>query len=236
MKKSQQSASLRPVLILLFTFMAASSPAGAQQLPGPVEAAARQLLESEARGLPGRVEIQVSPLDPRNQLPPCAELRAFLPGGTRAWGTISVGVQCESPVTWQAYLQARVSVIADYLVTARPLRAGQIVGPSDLARRNGDLAALAENTLTDPSQAVGHRTRYALAQGNPVRGDMLRIPAAVQQGQNVKVISRGDGFQVSSEGRAMNTAAPGESVRVRMSNNQVITGTASADGTVEVNY
>ena len=236
MKKPHLKVFFRAVSTFLVTLLFASPPVSAQQQPEPVEAAARQLLESEARGLPGRVEIQISPLDPRNQLPPCAELRAFLPGGTRAWGTISVGVQCESPVTWQAYLQARVSVIGDYLVTARPLRAGQILGPADLTRRSGDLAALPENTLTDLSQAVGHRTRYALAQGNPLKGDMLRIPAAVQQGQNVKVVSRGDGFQVSSEGRAMNTAAPGESVRVRMANNQVITGTATADGSVEVNF
>ena len=140
-------------------------PAPAQQLPQPVERAARQLLEHETQGLPGRVEIHISPLDPRNQLPPCAAFKAFLPGGTRAWGQISVGVQCESPVTWQVYLQARVAVQASYLVTARPLRAGQIVGPADLSTRNGDLAALQDNTLTDATQAIGHRTRYALAQG-----------------------------------------------------------------------
>ncbi|MBR0565949.1 flagellar basal body P-ring formation protein FlgA [Azoarcus sp. L1K30] len=211
-------------------------PSLAQQPPQPVEAAARQLLETETQGLPGRVEIHISPMDPRNQLPPCAAFKAFLPGGTRAWGQISVGVQCESPVTWQVYLQARIAVQASYLVTARPLRAGQIVGPADLSTRSGDLAALQDNTLTDATQAIGHRTRYALAQGQPVRGDMLRIPAAVQQGQNVKVVSRGEGFQVSSEGRAMNTAAPGEKVRVRMPNNQVVTGTASVDGSVEISY
>ncbi len=214
----------------------ATPPLHAQQPPAPVTAVAQQLLELETRGLPGRVELQISALDARNQLPPCAQLEAFIPGGTRPWGAISVGVRCESPVTWQVYLQARVAVINDYLVTARPLRAGQIVGPADIARRNGDLTALPDNTLTDPAQAVGHRTRYALASGNPIRGDMLRIPAAVKQGQNVKVISRGEGFQVSSEGRAMNTAAPGESVRVRMPNNQVITGTATTDGNVEVGF
>lgn len=208
----------------------------AQQPPEPVEAAARSFLDQETRGLPGQVEIQLSPLDARNQLPPCAELVAFLPGATRAWGALSVGIRCNSPVTWTAYLQGRVSVLTDYLVTARPLRAGQIVGPADIARHHGDLAALPDNTLTDPTQAVGHRTRYAIAQGNPVRADMLRIPAAVRQGQNVKVISSGKGFQVSGEGRALNNAAPGETVRVRMSNGQVISGTASATGVVEIRF
>lgn len=208
----------------------------AQQPPEPVEQTARRFLEQQSRGLPGRVEIELGAFDPRNQLPPCAELVAFLPAGARPWGALSVGVRCDSPVTWSAYLQARVAVMTDYLVTARPLRAGQIVGPADIARRHGDLAALPDNTLTDTTQAVGHHTRYAIAQGSPIRGDMLRIPAAVRQGQNVQVISRGEGFQVSSEGRALNTAAPGESVRVRMPNGQVVSGTASAGGTVEIRF
>ncbi len=211
-------------------------PAHGQQAPDAVEATVRGFLEQQTAGLPGEVTITLSPFDARNRLPACAALQAFLPGGVRAWGQLSVGVRCDSPVTWTAYLQAQVAVVGDYLVTARPLRAGQIVGPADLARRRGDLAALPDNTLTDATQAHGHRTRYAIAAGNPLRGDMLRVPNAVRQGQDVPVVSVGPGFRVSSEGRALNSAAPGDSVRVRMPNGQVVTGTAQAGGTVEVPF
>ena len=34
----------------------------------------------------------------------------------------------------------------------------------------------------------------------------------------------------------MNNAAPGESVRVRLANGQVVTGVAQAGGTVEVSF
>lgn len=213
-----------------------AAPAHAQQAPDVVETRVRDFLLSQATGLPGEVTIQVSPLDPNNQLPACAALEPFLPAGTRAWGRISVGVRCDSPVTWTAYMQAQVSVVADYLVTARPLRAGQIVGPADLGQRRGDLTALSDNTLTDSTQAMGHHTRFAVAAGTPLRGDMLRVPHAVRQGQTVPVISAGPGFRVSSEGRAMNNAAPGESVRVRLANGQVVTGIAQAGGTVEVSF
>lgn len=206
----------------------------AQQAPAPVQAAVSRFLEAETTGLPGRVQISVAPLDARNQLPACVSLVPFLPAGTRAWGQISVGVRCDSPVEWTAYLQARVTVIGDYLVTARPLRAGQILGPADLIRREGDLAALPEGTLTDLAQASGQTTRFAIPQGSPVRGDMLRIPPAVRQGQAVQVTTVGAGFRVSTEGVALNNAAPGEAVRVRIGGNQVISGTARPGGAVEV--
>ena len=214
----------------------AAAPAHAQQAPDAVEARVRDFLQAQAAGLPGEVTIQVSALDPNNQLPACAALDPFLPAGTRAWGRISVGVRCDSPVTWTAYVQAQVSVVADYLVAARPLRAGQIVGPADLGQRRGDLTALADNILTDGTQAMGHTTRFAVAAGTPLRGGMLRVPHAVRQGQTVPVISVGPGFRVSSEGRAMNNAAPGDSVRVRLANGQVVTGVAQPGGTVEVSF
>ncbi len=233
-------AALRRALPVLALLAALPGPAitaaHAQQAAGAVEARVRDFLQAQAAGLPGEVRIQVSPLDPNNQLPACAALEPFLPAGTRAWGRISVGVRCDSPVTWTAYLQAQVSVVADYLVAARPLRAGQIVGPADLGQRRGDLTALPDNTLTDPTQASGHNTRIAIAAGAPLRGDMLRVPHAVRQGQTVPVVSAGPGFRVSSEGRAMNNAAPGESVRVRLANGQVVTGVAQAGGTVEVSF
>jgi flagella basal body P-ring formation protein FlgA len=221
---------------MISALLLATVDAIAQQPPAPVEAAARALIEEKTRGLPGEVSIEISPLDSGNRLPPCPAPIAFLPDSARPWGAFSVGVRCESPVNWMIYLQARVKVIDDYLVAARPLPAGKIIGPADLEHRRGDIAALPDSILTDASQATGRPTRQALAKGTPLQARMLRIPEAVRQGSNVTVFSRGDAFRVSNTGRALNSAAPGETVRVRLPNNQVITGTALHDGTIEITH
>lgn len=225
------AAALCAVLVLL-----CAPFARAQGALNTIEARVADFLRQQAIGLPGEVSVEVSPLDPNSRLPACATLEPFLPAGTRAWGRISVGVRCDSPVTWTAYLQARVAVVADYLVAARPLRAGQILGPTDLGQRRGDLATLPDNTLTDATQAMGHHTRIAVAAGSALRGDMLRVPHAVRQGQAVSVIGVGAGFRVASEGRAMNNAGAGERVRVRLADGQVVSGTAQAGGTVEIAF
>ncbi|HRA80711.1 MAG TPA: flagellar basal body P-ring formation chaperone FlgA [Thauera sp.] len=233
---SQRRFKLVALLTVALAGLCAAAPLAAQQAPEPIEARVRDFLQNQAAGLPGEVSVTVGTLDPNNQLPACAAIEPFLPAGTRAWGRISVGVRCDSPVTWTAYLQAEVAVTADYLVAARPLRAGQIVGHADLSARRGNLAALPDNILTDPTQATGHKTRVAIAAGSPLRIDMLRVPHAVRQGQNVQVMSIGPGFKVASEGRALNNAAPGDSVRVRLASGQTVTGVAQADGTVELNF
>jgi flagella basal body P-ring formation protein FlgA len=213
-----------------------AQPATAQQAPEPVREAARAFLEAEAAGLPGEVSVTVGRMDPLNQLPACAELVPFFPAGARAWGQTNVGMRCDSPVEWTIYLPARVEVFTDYVVVARPLRPGQIVGLADLKRERGDLAALPEATITDPAQAVGQHVRIAVGAGTPLRSTHLRLPPAVRQGQNVKVVSKGPGFSVSSEGRALNGAGAGETVRVRMPGGQVVSGIARNGGVVEIDY
>ena len=225
-------------LTALFALSTAGTahPTLAQQPPQAVHRAVTEYLQQQTTGLPGKVELKVEQFDPQNQLPPCADLEPFLPPGTRAWGRINVGVRCNSPVTWTAYLPAQISVIGEYLVTVRPIRSGQIVAPADLERRTGDLTTEAANALTDMTQAVGYSVRYTIAAGSSLRADMLRLPQTVRQGQSVKVLGSGAGFTVANEGRALNAAAAGETVRVRLSNGQVISGTARADGAVELNF
>ncbi|NMF91366.1 flagellar basal body P-ring formation chaperone FlgA [Aromatoleum petrolei] len=222
-------------LLALGPTFAAGIAAAQQPLP-PVRQAVMAFLGEQTSGLPGKVGITVDGVDPQNQLPACSELVPFLPPGTRAWGRINVGVRCDSPVVWTIYVPAQISVVSDYLVAARPIRAGQVIAPTDLERRSGDLAAEAPNTLTDMTQAVGHNARFTIAAGNTLRTDMLRLPQTVRQGQNVKVIGTGSGFTVTNEGRALNAAAAGEPVRVRLGSGQVVSGKARGDGVVELDF
>lgn len=211
-------------------------PVAAQQPVAPVRQAVQDFLEQQTHGLPGQVELRVGEIDASNHLPACAALEPFLPPGTRAWGRISVGVRCDSPVTWTVYVPAQVAVMTEYLVTSQPLRPGQVVGPADIERRFGDLAAEPPTTMTDVATAVGQRTRYAVAAGTTLRAEMLRLPPAVRQGQVVKVVGSGSGFKVTNEGRALNAATEGEPVRVRLGNGQVVSGTARAGGVVEIGF
>ena len=234
MSKSRTSFSRARTLCAAALAAGIAFPAVAQQPAEPVRQAVTTFLEQQTAGLPGEVELRVGEFDPANRLPACTALAPFLPAGNRAWGQVNVGVRCESPVTWTAYVPAQVAVMTEFLVTAQPLRAGQIVAPGDVVRRHGDLAAQPPSTLTDPAQAVGHHARYAVASGSTLHARMLRLPPAVRQGQTVKVVGSGSGFTVSNEGRALNAAAEGEAVRVRLGNGHVVSGIARAGGIVEI--
>lgn len=222
--------------LLFASFCALPLSALSQQPSAPVEAAVRALLEHETHGLPGDIELEIGVLAPANQLPPCAAPEAFLPSGAIAWGQLSVGVRCTSPVNWTVYLPARVKVIADYVVARNGLRPGQTIGPQDLRLERGDLAAQPGKVLSDPSRAIGVRTSRGIAAGSPLREEHLRLPPAVESGQTVKIVGVGSGFSVGGEGRALGRAADGENVRVRLPNGSIVSGIARAGGVVELRF
>lgn len=222
------------LLSTLLLALAINASATAQQAPEPVRQAVEQFLQAETAGLPGKVALKVGAVDGRNQLPPCERLEPFLAAGVRPWGRINVGVRCLAPTPWTLYLPAQVSVTGDYLVIAQPLKQGQSVAAGDLQVVSGDLTEQPASVLTDPARAVGHAARYALAPGQALKAEMLRLPPAVQQGQKVKVMSVGPGFQVSNEGIALNTVGEGQVAQVRLAGGQVLSGIARYGGVVEV--
>jgi flagella basal body P-ring formation protein FlgA len=111
---------------------------------------------------------------------------------------------------------------------------GRVLSDDDLETKQGDLAELPPDIVMERKAAVGRTLNVSLAAGQVIRSDSLRLPVLVQQGQQVTVISRGAGFQVSSEGQALNNGSEGQIVRIRMPNGQIVSGQAKGNGTVEI--
>jgi flagella basal body P-ring formation protein FlgA len=223
-------------ILLSCLLVAASASLWARQEPAPVRQAVERFLSSQTAGLPGDVTLAVDDIDPANHLVACTALDVSLPAGARAWGRTHVNVRCLAPEPWSLFVAARVRVVGDYLVAARPLRQGQTIEPGDLGRMRGDLAELPPGILTDRELAVGRTALISVIAGHPLRTDMLRQPLVVRQNQTVRIISRGVGFQVASEGRALGPGSDGEVVQVRLANGQVLSGIARAGGVVEINF
>lgn len=222
--------------LLIFVAVFAGAGVEARQDPAPVRKVVEDFLAIQTKGLPGAISFTVGSIDPQNNLAPCLMLEAFMAPGARPWGKTTAGVRCRAEGGWSIYIPVQIRVRGEYLVIARPLAQGQIVVEEDLARQSGDLAALPSGILTDPAQAVGRAMTMSVTSGRPLRSDMLRLAPVVQQGQSVKVLSKGPGFQVATEGKPLANAADGQVVQVRTASGQTVSGIARSGGTVEVRY
>jgi flagellar basal body P-ring formation protein FlgA len=198
-----------------------------------IRVAAFNFLQQQAAGLPGKVEITVTPVFPRG-LAACSALDPFMPTGARLWGRMTVGVRCVGERPWTLYVQARVSINATYYQAARAIAPGEVLTNADLVARDGDLTAMPQAIVTDPAQAVGAVALSRVPAGLPLRTDMLRAASSVAIGQTVHVVAGGTGFSISADGTAMSNAAPGQQIRVKTAGGQIITGVVKDAQTVEI--
>lgn len=198
--------------------------------------AAQQFLAAQLASYGDKATFELGKLDNRIVLAACAKLDVQLPPGNRLVGNSVLKIQCVSGARWALNLPIAVNIVSDYWVAARALPGGYEITESDLERRSGDLAQLPPSAITDLTQAVGRTVIGGIAAGAPLRSEALRPPYAVKANDYVKVIARGEGFEVASEGRAMGNANEGQMVSVKMASGTVVKGLARAGGTVEVHF
>lgn len=227
-----RAALLLPGLTGMAPLLAAAPPP--DQDFQTLRAQAAAWLEGEiARTFPGvQARARVGPVDDRLRLPACARPLFFLPAGARLWDKGSLGARCAGEVNWSLYLSFENRLRGPALVATQPLPA-----------RHAPTAAEVESRIIDYAQAPGLHPRTLppgtrlsrpVAAGQPILIDMLLLPNVIQAGRKVRVEAGGAGFSVSQEGTALNNAAAGESVKVRMPTGRIVQGIATLEGTVAV--
>ncbi|MDH4192200.1 MAG: flagellar basal body P-ring formation chaperone FlgA [Betaproteobacteria bacterium] len=199
-----------------------------------MESGLKRMLERETAQLPGRVAIEVDATRFAGRLAPCARAVAYLPTGVRPWGRFVAGMRCVDGASWNVLVPAQVHVYARALVTVRALAAGEIPEASDLRSREIDLTREPAGALTDLGDGAGQVLTRALAAGTVLRREHLRMPNVVAQGEQVKVVYTGNGFSVSTLGRALQPAVAGGSVRVQIESGRILTGVAREGRRVEI--
>lgn len=229
------------VACLAGVILSVADAVAAPDSPGPAalsRAELTQMVEEAVapllQGIEDRATFEIASPSVLTERPPCAAAQVDVLPGQRLWGRITVTLRCFAPNHWELYVPVAVRRFGSYLVTARPLRHRETISPQDVQVVEGELTALPEDVVRTASEAVGKRLRVSVAPGQPLRSSWLTAPIVVHNGQTVKIIQQGSGFRVETEGRAMNSAAANEPVRVILPNRRIIEGHATPDGAVIV--
>lgn len=215
--------------LLCLGTLGASGPAAA----GP-EDALKVYLEKATAGLPGRVEIVIGSLDERLKLAPCGRVEPYIPNGMRLWGKGQLGLRCIQGASWSVFLPIEIKVYGQALVATRALPFGQNVGKDDVALQEVEFTKEQGVAVTDPKQVEGKAAVRMIAAGQVLRQEYFRAPPAVGAGDSVKVVYTGEGFNISTNGRAMGSASEGQPVRVQTEAGRIVQGIARAGRVVEM--
>ena len=226
---------MRHAVFAFLFLMAGACHAGVDRAQlARIHATVDELVRQQTAGLPGKVSFVPGPIDERLSLPPCAAPEAFVPPGVRLWGNTNVGVRCTTGTPWTIYVAVTIRVSAGVVTAARALAQGKPIEASDILVQEADLTKLPGAVVTEPGMAIGRIPVQSVAPGQPLRQDLLRAPPVIQMGQSVALVSRGPGFKVSAEGKALGNASEGQVAQVRTPSGRTVSGIAHWGGIVEV--
>lgn len=120
---------------------------------------------------------------------------------------------------------------ADILVAKRTLRAQVIVTPEDISTQPGEVAGVAAAL----GEVVGLETRKIIYAGRPIRYGDLGEPAIVERNQIIPLVFRRGSLEIRTEGRALERAGVGETIRVmNAASKSVVSARLAPDGSAHV--
>lgn len=202
----------------------------------PPESSVRMLLERQTAGIHGRAEIIVGQLDPRLSLAPCGRIEPFLPAGTRAWGRINVGMRCREGASWTVFVPVTVRVFGTALAANKSLMFGATPADNDVEPLESELSREPGTPVSDLKQVEGRVLARALFPGQILRMEHFRVAPAIAQGDQVKLVVKGQGFTISADGEALAQALDGQNIRVKTETGRIVSGTARPGRVVELRY
>ena len=131
------------------------------------------------------------------------------------------------------FLIAATPAAADIAVAARTLPAQSILTEDDILMREIAIPG----GVSDPSLLIGLEAKVALYAGRPIRQGDVGFPATVERNQILSLVYRRSGLVITTEGRALDRAGPGDTIRVmNLASRATVTAVIGMDGAAYVSY
>jgi flagella basal body P-ring formation protein FlgA len=198
---------LRHRLCLLCGLALLPAAAMAAENPDEVASAVRQAATALA---PAGADISLGPVAGANVMPACTAPLSVSLGGNAPYEQATV--RCPSP-GWTLYVTVTVAQRENIVVAARPITAGQTLGPDDLKLAELPVQQFAgRQVYFDPAQLIGAQADFSLATGVPLTTDAVQAPIMVKAGQTVTVNVTSGGVEISLDATAEQTGRIGDTI------------------------
>ncbi|MEW6519953.1 MAG: flagellar basal body P-ring formation chaperone FlgA [Thermodesulfobacteriota bacterium] len=121
------------------------------------------------------------------------------------------------------------------ILASHHLSRRSIISAADIETDFRDISMLGSSLVSRPDQAIGKQLNKSLRAGDLVFAHLLKNPPAVKRGDQVTIIAKNGGLQVSAPGEVKNAGAIGDTVRVKnLTSRRILQAKVVNEGVVEV--
>ena len=182
----------------------------------------------------GSVEAVLTKADPRIEGTQCPAVLFANTKGNKMWGRTFVEVQCVGGDLAPFFVNVDIKVWAPVMVVKQTVQANQAITKDDVEMRSMDLTQLQHGWMTEYEHLANKTAVRQLWPGTLLRQDYLKGQSLVRNGDLVKVILKGAGFQIAATATAMEAAELGEVLKIKTSEGKILHGIAVESLLVEV--
>lgn len=226
--------TLRIALTIIFcctTFNAIAAPSANASLESRITAMVNANNESPTDAAISRTIKILTPAEQLSGLCPDPEL-SIAGNNRRLTGNKTVIAQCG---TKRKFIQITVQARGTWWTAVRPIRPGTVIQAEDIQSHTGSMERLPTGVIFTQNNIIGQTTTRSINRGQPMVEGLLRKGWAVVSGQEVDILATGEGFQIRIKGKALDSAAAGQPVRITTRSGQIVTGLVAPNGKVNIN-
>lgn len=201
-----------------------------------IEQVAYEYAVKQAQASYDNPQITMDSLDDRLRLESCeSALEAFSTKDVVGLGNQTIGVKCNSPVTWTVYVPIKVKVMKLVVVATKPLSSNQLIKKDDIKLQQWDIGTLQHGYLNNPKSVVGQQLKHPISMGSVIKPNSLQAEKVVRRGEQIMLVAMAGKMEVRMTGTALDDATLGQRVKVKNSTSKrVVEGVVDAPGIVKV--
>ena len=110
---------------------------------------------------------------------------------------------------------ADIEVLAEVVVTKRPLRRHRRITEDDIEIREKNLAGLPSNIILDYEEVLGKRAKRNIGANRVLRSDLIEFPPLVKRGDVVLIVAESSGLRITALGMVkQREGRRGERIRI----------------------
>jgi len=160
----------------------------------------------------GKVEINVSTIDPRIAIKPClSPLQANIPENHNG-RNLNLKIYCADSTSWQLYVPVRINTMLPIVVASTPIAKGTVLDNSNLTVEYKDKHKLRGEVIDSPNLIAGARAKRKISQGTAIS---RRNICLVCKGESVTIIARSNNLMIKAAGIALKDGALGEEINIK---------------------
>ncbi len=193
----------------------------------------------ETRGVEGSYSVSLNGTNPAivlpRNLPATAEVTnlKYTPGRDDFTATLA------TPSAANPVKTINVSGVIERTIEVPVLKAsarsGDIIGSTDIEWVDVSQRLLAKDAIVDADRLIGKTPTRVIEMGAPIRIKDVTNPQLISRGDEITIIVKEGGMQLTAKGKAMQNGAEGDMIRaVNVTSNRSLTAMVTGDRTVTV--